>query len=396
MALRFRVRSLGPGDLRVCEETRAAPSEALLRQEFAVQGRTVLSVERLAAAERLMPARMDVPWWCRELRTLLVAGMTVVEAVETLQAQAREPARQQVMADLLRALRQGQSLSTAMRGTGVFPEVLLASVTASERTSALEAALDDYLRYDTLLQGLRRRALSAAIYPLVVVALGLAITVFLLMYVVPRFSLMYTGLRGEVSLWTQMLLGLSALLSQYRLALLALLAAIAAGLAWAWRTGLVLRGLNALIEGVGPLRRQWDHFRCAKLFHSLALMFKGGYTVDEALQVCTGLGLGARLTAGIELARTELARGRAVSGAFEAAHLTDGTAMRLLAVADRTGGFAAVLQTVADRHAQAFEAFVERASRLIEPVLMLGVALLVGGIVVMMYMPIFDIANGIR
>jgi general secretion pathway protein F len=91
-----------------------------------------------------------------------------------------------------------------------------------------------------------------------------------------------------------------------------------------------------------------------------------------------------------------MARGRAVSQAFAAARLTEPVSERLLAVGERSGSFEAVLQTVAARHAQSFSTFVERATRVVEPLLLLVVALVVGGIVVMMYMPIFDIANGIR
>src|SRR2546421_687356 len=84
-------------------------------------------------------------------------------------------------------------------GGGVFPEVLVASVTASERTSTLADALEDYLRYDELLQRLRRQAVSAAIYPAVVVGLGAVIAMFLLVFVIPRFSRMYVDFHGTVS-----------------------------------------------------------------------------------------------------------------------------------------------------------------------------------------------------
>jgi general secretion pathway protein F len=164
---------------------------------------------------------------------------------------------------------------------------------------------------------------------------------------------------------------------------------------FAWQQGWVVRGLIDLVEAVEPLRRQWDHFRLAKLFQSLALMFKGGYTVDEALQVCQGLDLGPRMAAGLAVARREIARGKPASSALGQAGLTETVTERLLAVGERTGGFEAVLQTIADRHAQAFATFVERATRIVEPLLLLVVALVVGGIVVMMYMPIFDIAGGV-
>lgn len=321
--------------------------------------------------------------------------MTAVEAIDTLATDHRDAARDNVHQALLKSLREGQSLSRAMSRAGVFPEVLVASVTASERTSTLPAALEDYLRYDQMLNRLKRQAVSAAIYPAVVVGLGTVIAMFLLVFVIPRFSKMYVDFHGTVSTATQAVLLLSRALTHYLPVVIGIFAAMGVLVVLAWQQGWIARGLVAILEFIEPLRRQWDHFRLAKLYQSLALMFKGGYTLDEALQVCEGLDLGPMLNAGVSAARREIARGKSASSAFAIASLTENITERLLAVGERTGSFDAVLQTIADRHAQAFETFVGRATRIVEPLLLLIVALVVGGIVVMMYMPIFDIAGGI-
>jgi general secretion pathway protein F len=395
--MQFAVRYIRPGTPAVIEETTEADSESALRARLTASGHVVLALRLTARAPRRPVVRrdFDVAWWCRELGTLLRAGMTAVEAIETLAAGHHDPTRERVHASLLRSLREGQSLSRAMRGAAVFPEVLLASVTASERTSTLADALQDYLRYDEMLDRLRRQAVSAAIYPAVVVGMGALIAMFLLVFVIPRFSRMYVDFHGSVSPATEVVLWLSRALSAHLPLVLGVFAAMAGLCLFAWQQGWVVRGLIDLVEAVEPLRRQWDHFRLAKLFQSLALMFKGGYTVDEALQVCQGLDLGPRMAAGLAVARREIARGKPASSALGQAGLTETVTERLLAVGERTGGFEAVLQTIADRHAQAFATFVERATRIVEPLLLLVVALVVGGIVVMMYMPIFDIAGGV-
>jgi general secretion pathway protein F len=399
MTQEFSIRYFDPSSRTVVQELVVTDSASQLQSEFEAAGRVVLELRRHGKAmfeSRGGKTEFNVGWWCRELRTLLKAGMTVVEALETLQVQSRGGRREQVHANLLRSLREGQSLSKAMAGAGVFPEVLVASVTASERTSTLSSALEDFLHYDEMLQRLRRQVVSAAIYPAVVMALGVLITTFLLMYVIPRFSRMYVSYHGAVSLPTQTLLGVSRLLHEHWLVVLFTLACISLSLVWAVNRGHALRFLVSVLQTIGPLNRQWDHFRRAKLYQSMALMFRGGYTLDEALTVCETLGLGNLTTVGISVARAELARGRSVAQSFTQGGLTDAVSERLLAVGERTGGFDAVLQTIADRHAERFATFIERATRIIEPLLLLVVALGVGGVVVMMYMPIFDIANGIR
>jgi general secretion pathway protein F len=391
--MRFVVRSLAPGASAVQEMSFEASTAADAQAQAIATGHAVLSVQ--AAGGAVAGARFNVAWWCRELRTLLRSGMTVVEAIDTLAAGKHDAQRHQVHMALLAALQQGQSLSRAMRTVGVFPAVLVAGVMASERTSTLADALDDYLRYEELLERLRRQAVSAAIYPSVVVGLGAVISLFLLLFVIPRFSRMYVDRQSELSTATEFVLAVSRMLQQHLPWVVVFLLLAVAAIGWAARSGLLQRAFTRLIEANTELRHQADQFRLAKLYQSLALMIRGGYTVDEALVVGEGLNLGTRMQASVASAHADISRGRPASSAFAQAGLTDVVTERLLAVGERTGAFDGVLQTIADRHAERFSTFVERATRIVEPLLLLVVALVVGGIVVMMYMPVFDMANSL-
>jgi general secretion pathway protein F len=406
--MQFDVRHVPAGSAEVQQELIEAGSASQVREQLLAAGSVVLSLRRAgrsagaAAADRTAESGapgsagtvFDVAWWCRELQTLLRAGMTVVEAIETLGAGEQQGRRATVHAALLKSLREGASLSRAMRDSGAFPGVLLAGVTASERSSTLVEALSDYLKYDELLQRLRRQAVSAALYPAMVVALGVLISLFLLLYVIPRFARMYGDVQSSLSPATTWVLWLSGGLQQYWPVLLLLAIAAAALLLAAWRSGQLARALGQLVDTVAPLRRSWDQFRLAKLYQSLALLVRGGYTFDQALQVCQGLDLGAHLASSLAAARLSIANGKPASVSMAAASLTEVTTERLLAVGERTGSFGVVLQTIAERHSMAFTTIVERATRLVEPVLLLIVALVVGALVVMMYLPIFDIAAG--
>jgi general secretion pathway protein F len=400
-AISFDVRLLRGGSSSVEDGQFDASSEVELRNRLGAEGIVVIGLRR--SRKSSAPPRavqrgsgaFDVGWWCRELRTLLLAGMTAVEAIETLAAGQRDAVRERVHDALLKALREGQSLSRAMAGAGVFPEVLVASVMASERTSTLPSALEDYLRYDSMLRKLRQQLVSAAIYPTVVVTLGAVICLFLLLFVVPRFSRMYADLHGPVSGATRIVLWVSQTVQQRWPLLLAGAAAAMMLVLLLWRSGALVRFGAALVEAIPPLERQWREFRLAKLYQAMTLMIKGGYAFDEALQVCSGLDAGPRMAQQLQSVRAEIARGKSASAALAGAGLTEVVTERLLAVGERTGSFATVLQVIADRHSQTFTTFVERATRIVEPLLLLIVALAVGGIVVMMYMPIFDIAGGL-
>jgi general secretion pathway protein F len=395
-AMQFTVRHIPAGAASVVEESIDAGSDGMARANVAARGSVVLHVAaRASAVNATTSVRFDVDWWCRELRTLLRSGMTAVEAIETLAAGQASGQRGRVVGDLLSALQQGQSLSKAMRTVGAFPAVLVAGVTASERTSTLPDALEDYLRYQELLDRLKRQAVGSAIYPAVVVSLGLVITLFLLMFVVPRFSRVYVGSPESLSTATQAVLFVSRAVEHHAAWLVAgLVAAIGAVLIGIQR-GWFARVAVEAIESIAPLRAQMQHFRLAKLYQSLALMFRGGYTLDEAMAVCSDLGLGERLRQALAQTRRDIGRGKSIDEALRVAGLTDGVTGRMIAAGARSGQFDTVLGIVAERHAVAFTTFIERATRIVEPLLLLLVALVVGGIVVLMYMPIFDIATGL-
>jgi general secretion pathway protein F len=393
----FLVRHLPPGSSAVAEERIDATTAGEARERLIERGAVVLAVSAADVGRGLaVGPSLDVPWWCRELRTLLRSGMTAVEAIEALAAGAGTGPRSQVIGSLLGHLNRGLSLSRAMEATQAFPPVLLAGVRAGERTSTLVDSLDDYLRYEELLDKLKRQAVSAAIYPALVAGLGLLISIFLLTFVVPRFSRIYVGAEQQVSGATMAVLWLSQRVAEHTAIVWMVLALVAGSALIAVKQGWHRRVAFKLLASSPWLDAQVEHFRRAKLFQSLGLMYRGGYTLDEALAVCGRLDVGASLARRIEVAQEAIRAGRGVDAALREAGLTDEITGRMIAAGSRGGQFDSTLQLVADRHAAAFTTFVERATRIIEPLLLLLVAAVVGGIVVLMYMPIFDIASGLE
>ena len=396
--MQFLTRWIAPQQDTIAEAVLEAANEVALRAQLQGQGALVLSVApapHVPGAAGGMSKGFDVAWWCRELATLLRAGMSAVEAIETLQLQTTR-AGGEIQTRLLKSLHEGQPLSQAMQSAGGFPQVLVAGVLASERTSRLADALDDFLQYDQQLKNLRRQLVSAAVYPAVVVGVGALIALFLLTFVMPRFARMYGTFRGEISPLTRAMLWLSGALTKSLPMVIvgALLAAVL--LRWALADGRGRRLGDHLLSLFPPARRAQQDFARAKLFQALMLTLRGGYPLVDALRVCERLGLAKGVEAALANAREDVERGQPASTALRKADLIDAVGERLLRVGERSGQFEQVLRTLADRHAEAFTTFVQRATRLVEPLLLLAVAVMVGGIVIMMYMPIFDIANGLH
>ena len=393
--MRFILEAFEPSTGSLRQHVREGGTAAQARQWVEAQGDVVLSCKKERAPSSAT-GRTNVAWWCRELHTLLSSGMTVVEGLETLSLSKAGASTGGINGRLLSSLREGKSMSEAMRAAAVFPPILVAGVQASERTSSLPAALEEYVRYHDTLAGLQRKVVSAAVYPAVVASLGLLITLLLLTFVVPRFASMYTGAEHSLGAATRLLLGVSHALKQYG-SYLGVGAVVAGGaLVLAWRRGR-LSGLVSRAVGQLKFVQSCSHpFRLAKLYQTLAVLLRGGYALADALLVCEGLNLGEGVSESVRQVRAEVAKGRRVSDALAQAGLADAVTLRVLAAGERSGQFESVLQTVHRRHAMEFETFIERATRIVEPLMLLAVSLLVGGIVVLMYMPVFDMAGSIR
>lgn len=395
--MEFDARFFDPTRRAVAERRVRAASQAEARALIAQDGGTVITLRAVRpgrlAVRALPPTRGDLAVWCRELRALLQAGLSVVEALDALGAAAGPNS---VHAELLARLREGRALSAAMQDVGGFPALLVASVRASERTSDLGHALDAYLRFDDMVGGLRRKVVSAALYPALVVALGGLIAVFLLWVVVPRFASLYGESSAEVSTATQAVLALSRVVSGHPWLVPSALVALALAAAWGGTGDRPRRAASWTLRVWPWLARQVAHFERARLYEALALLVHGGYSLHEALGVSLELMQRPGAQAQLRLARQRIEHGMAASAAFQAADLTDAVTERLMRAGERGGQFDRVLRAIAERHRQAFETFVERATRLVEPVLLLGVALMIGSMVVLLYMPVFDIAASVH
>ncbi len=407
----FRVRYLRLGDNVVRDERVVAADAATLRAQLQARGQTVLSVAIVSSAgsgnsvqlANLMlwrftpPKRHPYALFCREVRTLIHAGMTVVEAIETLSARERLEGRgESLSAIMLARLQQGMSLSAALSDLPDTPMVLVAAVRAGERTSNLIAALDDYLRFDTLVAQLRKKIVSAAIYPALVTAVGTAISLFLLLVVMPKFAAVYANLRGATSGGAAITIKISQLIGGNRTAVLFVLAFTIVLTSWWICSGAAKEHLARLGRRIPWIYRRVQDFQLAMMYQALALLLKGGYPMTEAMAVAGQSALSPQLKSALLQAQTQIETGGSVSLALSQAALCDEVDRRLMSAAERNGDFHRAAEVVSRLHGERFELFVERVTRIVEPLLLLAVALGVGSIVLLMYAPVFDMATQLR
>lgn len=392
--MRFRVKSLQP-DLAMASTTVEAVDEADARRQVAALGHSVVSVARAAAGGARGQAAFPVLLFSQELLALLNSGVGIVEAVETLTEKESRPGVREVLQRILQSLREGQTLSAALSAQPqAFPPLYVASVRASERTSNLAEALQRYIVYATQLETLRGKLVNAAIYPAMLIGVSTLVIAFLMGYVVPRFAHIYEDMGDQLPWMSRLMLQWGQGVEQHGPLLLAGLVALVVVMVAGGGRWLGQRLLQQLwrVPAVGERMRV---FQLARLYRTLGMLLRGGIAIVPALDMVGSL-LSAALQERLAAATAAIREGRPLSQAFEQHGLTTAVALRMLRVGERTGNMGEMLERSAAFHDEELARWADWATRLIGPALMLVMGLVIGAIVVLMYLPIFQLAESIQ
>ena len=369
----------------------------------------VTDAEVVRALPRRAPARTNEPaaranldideeQFAQNVGLMLHSGLTLMDSIKTLRERAT-PAAARALDLLTLRLRQGESLSGAMLASSSFRAALLACIRASEVTGDLADSLQRYAANAARMRALRSRMVSALVYPVLLVSVAALVVLFLLVYVVPRFAAILETSSTELPIMSQLLIGLGRALHGvpapvwFGLGVVLLLALWSAVVAVRERRlESILSGLAVRIPGVRNLVRMFGH---AQLARNGAMLVRSGVPVLKALAMCREL-VSPVDRAPLDRAIAAASAGAPLAAALHEHNLVDTLGLRVLRVAEQTGQLDVALDRLADVHDQDLERALERANRLIEPLLMLGIGLIVGGIVVLMYLPIFQLASSIQ
>ena len=396
--MQFHLQVQGPAGSQALAVDAASEAEAI---RAAVRGGwRVLAVDAGATSDTgaaLRPGKQGLPLlqFSQELLALLEAGLNLGEAMATLHNKETRPGAKATLAAIVLTLQQGQSFSDTLAGfPDIFPDIYIATVHAAERSGNLPEALARFVGYQLQFDAIRKKLISAAIYPCMLLVVGGLVTLFLLGYVVPKFSVVYESSGREIPWMSQMLLGFGQTLAAHPLlcatALAASVAAVVFGIAnRAMRQALVLRLLRLPV-----LAGKAAEFRLARFYRALSLLLHAGIPLHKALAMVGPMLLPAQQEQ-LAQARRAVQEGMPFSTALEHAGMATPVAQSLLKVGENTGRLGDMLERSAKFHDEEFARWVDWASRLLEPLLMTIIGVVIGGVVVLMYMPIFELAGSL-
>jgi len=394
--MEFRIKALTPAHA-VMTQSIDAVDEADARRQFALQGLRIISVA--AVGRRRMftrNAKLPVVIFSQELVALLDAGLSLVESIEALTEKESNVALRRPLERIMSRLYEGQTLATALsEHPETFPALYVSTVRASERTGALRESLTRYIAYQQQIDALRNTLVNASIYPAVLLGAGFLVTMFLLGYVVPRFSSIYEELGSNLPLASRILLKWGQMIEMHTFAVVAAFACAIGAAAYALSRPATRAALGAWVATLPTIGEQLRVYQLARMYRTVGMLLRGGMPAVTALQMSSGL-LGESLRPRFLQAIQAVREGQSLANALDANGLTTPVATRMLRVGERSGNMGEMTERIAAFYDESLSRWIGIFTRLIEPLMMTVIGLFIGVIVMLMYFPIFQLAGSIQ
>lgn len=359
------------------------------------EGRKRFKFETGFGKKTKMGAR-DMLLFSREMADLLSSGMTLGRALHTLAQRKGDDGKAQIIRRLRDEVVQGSALSDALK---IYPETFqqlyISMVRAGEASGALAEALEGLCLHYERVQEARSKVITAMIYPAIVLAIGLISVVGLMVFIVPRFAPIFDELGGTLPLPTRILMGFSDILIKYGALILILLAA----------------GIFSLRKWVlTPPGRFWWHTRQLKwpvirqiitanafghFARTLETLIRNGVPILKALTIAEETVGNDVIAKEIAAARTRVTDGSSIAGPLAAGKVFPELLTDMLAVGEETGDLPGALKNIARRYDTELDFSIKVLTTVMEPVLILGIAIIIGFVAISMLMAVFNLTSGL-
>jgi type IV pilus assembly protein PilC len=399
--MEFRCRLSTPGG-DISEGVYVADSEARLRHELEQKGLCVLALEprhAIAGWSLRLPSRQRIPArefvvFNQELATLLKAGMPLVQSLDILRLRMTNPVFRGVLDDIHEKVRAGTALSEAFAAHGsMFPGVYTASLMAGEKSGNLENVLRRYVAYVKVIAAVKRKTVSALIYPAVLLVLSLVVITIIVVRVVPAFSDFYEQFGHDLPLITRIIVAVSSVVRSRLVEIVLVVGSLAIGInAWLRRPGQRERfdRLVLTLPGIGPTARK---FATSQLSRTLATLLGGGIPLVNAIEIASRSITNRSMAAAMDAVGTRVREGESFAAAMAGRRVFPDVAVKMAEVGESTGALQEMLNSLADFYDEEIETDLGRFVTLVEPILLVIMGIVIAGMLLALYMPLFDISR---
>jgi len=397
----FRCRLASPNG-EIVEGVYVADNEARLRHELEEKGLFVLSLQprhAIAGVSLRLPQRQAINSreflvFNQELATLLKAGMPLVQSLDLLKRRVESPVFRRVLDDVHEKVRSGAALSDAFAAHGdLFPSVYTASLLAGERSGNLDAVLRRFVEYAKIIAAVKRKMVSALVYPAMLITLALGLVAFIVLKVVPAFTDFYGSFGAQLPLVTRIIVAVSDFArAQWMLIVVGVASGAAAILFWVRQPGQKAR-FDHLLLRLPFLGDVAAKFSTSQMARTLATLLGGGLPLVHALDIAAKSVGNRFIAAQLDIVSARVREGESFAGALESRKVFPEVAVKMAEVGESTGALQDMLNTVSDFYDEEIATKMERFVTLVEPTMLVFMGLVIAGLVLALYMPLFQLSS---
>jgi type IV pilus assembly protein PilC len=388
------------GNLR--QQVEQGYSEAEVHDRFIQQGylvywvkpRSLLSAGGMRRRSKLKQSAFLI--FNQQFLTLIKAGLPILTALDLLIKRQRDKFLLQLLENVRERVRGGELLSDAFAAQQVFPKMYTTTLLAGEKSGNMEEVLGRYISYQRMVQTFRKKLLVSLVYPALLVSVVTVMLIFLITYVVPKFADLFTNLGAELPAITVFMLAVG--LNAQKYAWLAVIVLVAGGfLLYRWKQS--DRGAEQIdkfllsLPLVGEIRLK---YQVANFSRILATLLQGGLPLVPAMETAGASMTSRQMLNGIIKAAERVREGQGLAKSLETQNLFPDLAVEMLEVGESTGALPAMLGSVAEFYEEDVQTALGAAMALIEPLILIIMAVFVGGILISLYLPIFTLGAGVH
>jgi type IV pilus assembly protein PilC len=394
---------LGTPSGEIVEGTYIAQSEAHLRHELEEKGLHVLALRPKGSLglggisfgqRKPKIPRHEFLIFNQELATLLKAGMPLVQSLDILRLRLSNAVFKAVLDDVHEKVRAGTALSDAFQAHGeLFPAVYTASLMAGERAGNLDAVLRRFVDYAKVVDTVRKKTISALVYPVILISLAFVLVAIIILKVVPTFSDFYASFGSELPLSTRIIVAVSDVVrNNFLLIVIALAAAALGSHTWLKRPGQQAQfdRLMLRVPMVGPTMHK---FSTSQLARTMATLLGGGIPLVNALEIASRSTGNRHMGREMEIVAQRVREGQSFAATLLDRNVVPDVAIKMIEVGESTGALQEMLNSLADFYDEEIETEVGRFVTVIEPALLIIMGIVIAGIVLSLYLPLFNLTS---